>query len=144
MSNKPLKNPDKLRPLTRKQQAFVRELVNNPKMSATKIAEKTYNTLSYSAARAIASENLTKPNIRTELAKYSDRVEQVLFNTIDQWGEHDKPRQREIAIDTAKFVHDKIHGRATQRIEQSTQGVTLNIDLTSTLNPDEEPTDTTT
>ena len=41
--------------LTRKQEAFVKELITNPKQSATKAAEKTYNVNSNAVARAVAS-----------------------------------------------------------------------------------------
>lgn len=51
--------------LTRKQNVFVNELVNGK--SATQAALAAYNTNDPNTAKVIASENLTKPNIREAL-----------------------------------------------------------------------------
>lgn len=123
------KSNAQLQPLTRKQQAFVNHLIENPKASATEAVRQSYKPTTENAARAIASENLTKPNIVMALSKANSRVEQVLMNTVDQWGDHEKPRQREIAIDTAKYIHDKIHGKAKQQLDIQSTSVKINIDM---------------
>ena len=128
------------KPLTRKQEAFVKHIVNNPKDSATTAAMQTYGNdkdISRNTARSIATENMAKPAIRTELAKYNNMIENTLINTIEEWGSHERPRQREIAIDSAKYVHDKIHGKATQRSEVQATVVSLNLDLSGN-NPDKQ------
>ena len=126
--------PAKNRPLTPKQKAFVQELIQNPKQSATQAVLKTYGKpdkpISYNTARSVASENLTKPAIQSKLIQYSDMVEQAIMQTIQDWKDHDKPRQREIAMNQAQFVHDKIHGKATQKVETRSEQVTISIDLT--------------
>ena len=126
--------PAKDRPLTPKQKAFVQELIQNPKQSATQAVLKTYGKpdkpISYNTARSVASENLTKPAIQSKLIQYSDMVEQAIMQTIQDWKDHDKPRQREIAMNQAQFVHDKIHGKATQKVETRSEQVTISIDLT--------------
>lgn len=126
--------PAKDRPLTPKQKAFVQELLDNPKQSATQAVLKTYGKpdkpVTYLSARNIASDNLTKPNIMTKLAQYNDMVESAILQTISDWKDHDKPRQREIAMNQAQFVHDKIHGKATQKVETRSEQVTISIDLT--------------
>lgn len=126
--------PAKDRPLTPKQKAFVQELINNPKQSATQAVLKTYGKpgkpIDYNTARSLASENLAKPAIQSKLIQYSDMVEQAIMQTISDWKDHDKPRQREIAMNQAQFVHDKIHGKATQKIETRSEAVTISIDLT--------------
>jgi len=139
-----MKTPKTPKPktLTPKQRAFVDELVNNPKQSATQAVLKTYgspeNPPTYASARDIASSNLAKPLIITELAKYNNMVENVLINTINDWGSEENTRKREIAVDTAKYVHDKIHGRAIQQIQSTTNSITLSIDLTSSLTDEPE------
>lgn len=122
--------------LTRKQQAFVEHLVNHPKESATQAAKHAYKTATNHTAEQIAYENMRKPEIVTELAKYNNLVENTLVNTVNDWGREENTRKREIAVDTAKYIHDKVNGKATQRTEVKTQGVTLNIDLTSAINPE--------
>lgn len=125
--------------LTRKQEAFVRELVENPKQSATSAVMKTYGKpdkpVSYQTARALASENLTKPSIQTELAKYTKQVEDTLYRAVVDWGDSDTPRKREIALDSAKFIHDKVHGKATQRVETKSEQVSININMTASQEP---------
>lgn len=134
-NNSPANNQSKLKdkvaykPLTRKQEAFVQELLTNPKQSATKAVLKTYNVTSAKSASVVATENLAKPSIISRLGQASDLVESALVNTVKDWGSSDRPREREIALDSAKFIHDKVHGKATQRVEQQTTTVSVAIDL---------------
>ena len=124
------KRPQKL---TRKQKPFVRELVENPKQSATAAALKTYGKpdkpIKYTTANAIAVENLQKPLIQSELAKYTRQVEDTIYQAVVDWGDSDVPRKREIALDSAKFIHDKVHGKATQRVETKSEQVNININM---------------
>lgn len=121
------------KPLTRKQQAFVKHLIEHPKESATEAAVQVYDVTDRLTAKSIATENLSKPAIQTELAKYNNLVENTLINTIQEYGNSDKLGYRTLAVETSKYIHDKIHGKATQRTEVTTQGIQLNIDLTSSL-----------
>jgi hypothetical protein len=135
----PIKKNNKVtnRPLTRKQEAFVKHLVENPKASATQAVLSTYNIDNPKTASVVAAQNLVKPSIVTELAKYNNLVENTLINTVNEYSQSDKQWERSLAVDTSKYIHDKIHGKATQRIEQQTTGVTLTIDLTSALETDQ-------
>lgn len=121
------------RPLTRKQQAFVKHLIEHPKQSATKAVLATYDVNNALTAKSIATENLSKPAIVSELAKYNNLIENTLINTINDYSNSSKLGERTLAVETSKYIHDKIHGKATQRTEVTTQGITLNIDLTSSL-----------
>lgn len=125
------------RPLTRKQQAFIKHLIDNPKASATQAVLATYGKPdkppTYITARNIASENLTKPNIINVLERNTELFESTVVNTVKDWGNSDNTRRRELALQASYWGHDKIHGKATQKIEQRTTGVKLVIDLTSAL-----------
>jgi phage terminase small subunit len=125
---KQVKNNKKL---THKQEVFVKHLIDNPKASATEAALTAYNT-NYNAARAIASENLTKPSIVSALSNYNNLIENTLINTVNDYGNSDKIAERALAVDTSKYIHDKIHGKATQKIEQQSTSVNISIDLTQT------------
>jgi len=116
--------------LTRKQKAFVDELVNNPKQSATEAASKVYAVKERNTAGVIATENLRKPNIVMALQQHADLAEGVMIGVMQDWGRAERPRQREIALNAAFHVHDKIFGKATQKIEQHTEVVRVNINLT--------------
>lgn len=128
--------------LTRKQNAFIRELVTNPKLSATQAVEKTYNTTSKTVATSIAHENLTKPDILLELSKYQSTAELTLIEVMNTSKEYSKlgntagASYASVAMSSANAILDRLLGKPTTRIEQSSTSVTLNIDLSSTTSND--------
>ena len=103
------------KPLTRKQEAFVTELIKNPKMSATQAVKNTYNVSTNHSAEVMASENLRKPEIISRLGDANNMIEQVLMDTVGEYGNSDKIQERSLAVDTSKWIHDKIHGKAVQK-----------------------------
>lgn len=131
-----------LKPLTRKQAAFVQELVNNPKQSATQAVLKTYNIKNPVTAATVGTENLRKPNIMLELEKYSKNAELVLIRTMnrsEQMMMSDAGRAVDwanTARQTADSILDRLHGKATQRLESQSTTVTLNVDLTGLTDTD--------
>jgi hypothetical protein len=132
--------PAKVKPLTRKQAAFVKHLIDNPKASASEAARQTYGKpgkpVTELAARAIASENLTKPNIKLELAKHSGSAESTLLEvmeyskTLGKTGTGAGAAYAGTAIAAAKDILDRVHGKATQRTETVNTTVTLSLSLT--------------
>lgn len=125
----------KLPKLTRKQQAFVTHILENPKDSNTKAAQIAYPSVTQRSAEQIAYENLKKPEIIMALGKANNMVEQVLIQTVDQYKDSDKQWERTLANDNAKWIHDKLHGKAKQQIDVNSTSVTLNIDLTGNGQP---------
>ena len=123
------------RKLTHKQQIFVKHLIDNPKASGTEAALMAYNTDRVTAA-TISTENLRKPQIVSKLAEYNDLVENTLLNTVSEWGDNESVSKRALAIDTSKFIHDKIHGKSKQQLDISSVALNLNLDLTSALTDD--------
>lgn len=128
-----------LRPLTKKQQIFVKYLIDNPKASATAAAREAYNVTTSHSAEVVAHENMRKPEIKLELAKYSGSAESTVVEVMDYSKELGKSgrgagaQYAGVALQAARDILDRVHGKATQRTEVSTQAVTLNIDLTGTL-----------
>lgn len=120
--------------LTPKQAVFVQELIDNPKQSAAEAARKAYGKpgqmMSQSTATSIAHENLTKPDIVAALNDSTELFESVIVGVVRDWGESENTRKREIALDAAKYGHDKIHGKATVKVEQQTNIVQIAINLT--------------
>jgi hypothetical protein len=138
--------PKPARPLTRKQQAFVKHLIDNPKASATAAARASYGKpdkpVTELSARNIAHDNLTKPNVMAELAKHSGTAEIVLIEVMNQSREQMYQTDRARAVDwantarqSANDVIDRVHGKAVQQIQQTTKAVTLNINLTDVVDP---------
>lgn len=128
--------PKPIRPLTRKQGAMVQFMVNNPKASATEAVKHAYDTSSDNSASQIASENLRKPQVMLELEKHSGTAQLILLEVLQQSRAKMKEDTRQ-AVDwavnarqTADSLLDRVHGKATQRLEQSTTAVVISIDLT--------------
>lgn len=132
--------PKALKPLTRKQQAFTNYLIENPKASGTEAAKATYGKegkpVTELSARAIASENLTKPNIVLELAKHSSKAELVILEVLEQSrkkmyeDERNGDKWAVNARQTADSLLDRVHGKAKQTVDVTTKAVVINIDLT--------------
>lgn len=57
---------------TKKQKAFAREYIDSG--NGTQAALKTYDTTSKDVAKSIASENLTKPNVRALIDGYAEKA----------------------------------------------------------------------
>lgn len=117
--------------LTRKQKAFADELLNDKKLSATQAALRTYGKTAqpttYRTARQIATENMAKPSIQSYLNSHDYESQAVIVKSMTQ--EADK----RLAFDAARDIQDRLHGKATQKVEQTSTGVTLVIDLTNSL-----------
>ena len=122
--------------LTAKQKAFADELLANPKTSGQDAALKAYGkegkTISDNTARAIASENLTKPNIMAYLEAHAVDAEIVLFDVMKTAQEQapNSAGHAAVAVSAAKDILDRVHGKATQKTEINQKTVVVNIDLT--------------
>lgn len=133
-SLKPLRKP------TRKETAFARYLVDNPTSTITEAYRAVYNwNGSHEGAMHEASQTHQKPTVKLELAKYSSQAESVVVevmnnsNEFSRGGGHVGAAYAGTALAAARDVLDRVHGKATQRVEQHTTAVTLNIDLTDTV-----------
>jgi predicted metal-dependent HD superfamily phosphohydrolase len=135
MSDKPLstrKTRGKAKPktLTRKQKAFADYLLNNPKASATEAVKHTYNVKNQQTAGAVATENLHKPLIKSYLSKHTNLIEDTIIDVIAEYNSSNTSWQRQLAVNTAMWTHDKIHGKATQKVETTGVHIQMNIDST--------------
>lgn len=119
-------------PLTHKQAEFVQELLTNPKATKSSAYKKAYNTsnMKPETINREAFATARKPQVMSRLANYNDLVEGAITKTVSDWKDEDNSRKREIAMQNAQYIHDKIHGRSKQQVEVQSQQVTINIDLT--------------
>jgi len=120
------------RPPTRKQAEYARIIATEPKTTQLEAYKQVYNTSGYTSKNAIeqeASRTLKHPSVQSELAKYTNILENTLITTVRDWGNHDKPRQREIAQQAVMYMHDKIHGKAKQSIDVVSTTVKLSLDF---------------
>lgn len=126
----PIFAQDTLPKLTRKQEAFVKHILAHPKDSYTEAAAQAYNTNNRGTAQTIATENLSKPVIKMALGIANNRVEEVLTGVVDEWGSSENVRERALAVNTAQYIHDKIHGKAKQITEVTSNLTMITMDLT--------------
>lgn len=120
------------KPLTRKQTAFVKHLIEHPKDSATEAIVQTYNVTNRKTAQSLATENMSKPVIISELAKHNTNIEQIIVDKTYQLSSSEKLEEVKEGLLNARWMHDKINGKATQKIEQQSTKLVINIDLTGT------------
>jgi hypothetical protein len=89
----------------------------------------------------MASENLSNPEIMAYLRKHSDYAENKLVEILDYSSDMGKTFSKEgasyaaVAVSAAKDILDRVHGKATQRTENLTTGVSLVINLTGQEKP---------
>jgi hypothetical protein len=117
--------------LTRKQKAFADILLENPKLSATKAALRSYNTTDRTTASVIATENLAKPSIMKYLNDHASDAENTLLEVMNYSKDsgRENPSYAAVAVSAAKDVLDRVHGKATQKIESHSTSVNLNLSL---------------
>lgn len=121
--------------LSEKENAFVREVLTHPKQNRTESVMKVYNTSTRQSAATLAHELKHKPHIIAELAKYSNTAETNLIQLANVSTAYARDGGKEGAMYAAvservnNSILDRLHGKATQKIEAHSQVVTLNIDL---------------
>jgi len=122
--------------LSMKQKNFARELLTDKRKSPTQaVIDAGYQVKSRHVARQIARENLQKPAIKNYLAKHSTEADETIVQMM-RLKDDDRLGYKRLAFDAAVEVKDRVEGRSVQRTEVKTEGVTLNIDLTSAILPE--------
>lgn len=121
--------------LTPKQQAMIVERLKDPTAPNSEIIKRSgYNAQSISAQSQQYIQNLKIPEIASRLEPVVDEIEEALITTVRRYKDSDKLPEVIEAMNNARWIHDKVKGKAVSTVISSTTGVTLNIDLTSSLN----------
>jgi len=119
--------------LTPKQKAYVDYKLLHPKQSDTKAVLAIYNTDDSRVATQIAMQNNRAKTVVSYLAKHSKGIEDVLTDNFYKLAKSDDIVEIKEGNRVGMWMHDKIHGTAQQSIVTTSTGVTINIDLTSSL-----------
>lgn len=117
-------------PLTAKQKAFVKAKLDNPKISNTDAAMVAYDAKDRSVGSTLGHNLIRNQKIIMALGEHNDLFESVIVKTAKDWQDSNTPRKREIALNAAMFGHDKVHGKATVKIDQQSTVVRVSINLT--------------
>lgn len=116
--------------LRTKQKLFIQEYVKN-NGNGTKAVLKTYDTTDPNVAKAIASENLTKPDIKEELERQLQRKELQLDRFTNKLSDivGSEPAKGYSGSDIVEAVKTglKLHGVLTDR--KTVTSYNLNADL---------------
>lgn len=121
--------------MTRKQKAFAKTLVENPKMSGTEAAMKAYEATRGTAA-VIAHNNLKNPLVAAYLEEHSEIAQDAMMEILDNSRKFAKSGDKvgadyaNVAVNVAKDIMDRVHGKATQKVEHQATSININIDLT--------------
>jgi phage terminase small subunit len=125
--------------LTRKQKAFADMLINNPKLSATRAALQTYGKpdkpTTLKTASVIATENLAKPSVMKYLELHAEHAEESVLEIAEYSKDMGKTFSKEgasyasVALAGYKDILDRVHGKATQKVESHSTSVNLNLSL---------------
>lgn len=109
-------------------------IATQKKKNATQAYKEVHPDSTDVTARTNAYKLLQKPSAQIYLQKHIDKATHTIVELLNS----DKD---DIKLRSATDILDRTHGKATQRTEVTTQGITLNIDLTSSLTPEEESTE---
>jgi hypothetical protein len=101
-------------------------IAGQTKQNATQAYKEVHPDATDITARTNAHQLLQKPSAQIYLQKHIDKAKEKVVELIDS------PKEQ-IALQASESVLDRALGKATQRTEVSTTGITLNIDLTNTL-----------
>lgn len=124
--------------MTGKQKAMIVERIKDSKASNAEIIRRAgYKASTIQNASQQYLENMMKPEIAKKLNNVVDEMEDALITTVRRYKDSEKLPEVIEAMNNARWIHDKVHGKATMKIQQSTTGVTLTIDLTSSLSLDD-------
>lgn len=129
--------------LTPKQKQFVTGVLEGK--SKTEAYIQAYE---HKGTRKTAYEESSRtarvPQVKLELAKHSGVAENTLITVMRYSAEHGTSgttagaAYASVAVSAAKDVLDRVHGKATQRVETTSQAVVINIDLTGVVDPSAE------
>lgn len=108
------------------------KLLADPKISQTDAYAEVHSTSNRQTARTNAHKLVKSTSAQIYLQKHIDKAQKRIVELIST----DK---EDIALRASQDVMDRAHGKATQRVEQHKTGITLTIDLTSSLVDDPEP-----
>lgn len=113
-----------------KTKAFADTLLANPKISNTEAYMRTHKTTNRKSASASATKLLATPSVSIYLQEHVDAARKRIVDLVDNAG------KEETQLRAAQDILDRTHGKAIATVVGVSSGITLNIDLTSSLETD--------
>ena len=117
--------------LTPKQEKMIVERLKDKTAPNYEIIKRAgYNAKTIHAQSQQYLENMNKPEIASRLEPVVDEIEEALITTVRRYKDSDKLPEVQEAMNNARWIHDKVKGKATQRTEVASTKLSINIDLT--------------
>lgn len=101
-------------------------IAGQKKRNAAEAYQMTHPNVTKAVARMSAYQLLAKPEAQIYLNEHVNKAKETIVGLLND----DKS---DIRLRSATEILDRNLGKSTQRVEQTTTGITLNIDLTSSL-----------
>lgn len=109
-------------------------IASQKERNATKAYLQVHPNATAKTAQSNVSQLLAKPEATIYLKEHTREASETLIDVMrNARTQTDNANFQRLAKDTADSIIDRVDGKATQKIEQTTTGITLNIDLTSSL-----------
>ena len=131
--------------LSYKQKQVADALLADPKLTPAKAVMAHYGVTTTNSASALATRLMKQDKIQAYMSEHAQQAEDTMLEVMRYSKLFGKSGSKEgaayagVAVSVAKDVLDRTYGKATQKIENQTTGITLTIDLTSALAPDNGP-----
>lgn len=120
--------------LTPRMLEFVRQFVANGK-NGVQAALAAYPNQTYGSAEQTVNRLLGDRRILERIAEIDVEIEDTLLDVMREARKEYKNTksvpQGALAADQARYLHDKRHGKATQRTESANVSVSIEMDLSS-------------
>jgi len=100
--------------------------LSNPKLSATEAYIRTHQTENRTTARNNAFQLLRKPEAKIYMQEHVNRARETVVELLNS-------KKDDIRLRASQDIIDREYGKAKQLTEVTSTGITLNIDLTSSL-----------
>ncbi len=102
-------------------------IATQTKRDATKAYREVHPAAKPDSAKVAASQLLAKPEAQVYLKEHVNRATETVVELMTSSTKDD------IRLRSAIDVLDRNHGRAVQKVQQTTTGISINIDLASAL-----------
>ena len=125
--------------LTGKQQAMIIERIKDPLAPNSEIIKRAGYKINGTGKNAtntasqIYLENMRNPEIASRLVPVVDEIEDALITTVRRYQNSDKLDEVKEAMTNARWIHDKVKGKAVQQIQTTSNKLSIHIDLTGSL-----------
>lgn len=101
--------------LTRKEKEFVKQVLSDKSATGGELVVKAgYTPKDSKNASLMYSQLMKKEKIQSALSAYTELAETTIIKSITDYQNSDRQWQRTLAVETSKWLHDKVHGKAAQ------------------------------